>query len=78
MPAHRPFRASVTTTHGRGLVLLGAVLWGTAGATVSLGPDDAAVWQVAAIRLVVGAAGLIALAALTGRLGGCRGLIAPP
>jgi drug/metabolite transporter, DME family len=47
------------------LVLGGAVLWGTAGVAVTLGPDDARVWQIAAVRLGLGAVLLLAVAAAT-------------
>lgn len=50
-------------------MLAGAVLWGTAGAALVLGPEAAAVWQVATARLMIGSAGLLVGARLVGHLG---------
>ncbi|QBI20680.1 EamA family transporter [Egibacter rhizosphaerae] len=55
---------------GGTFVLAGAILWGTAGAAVALGPSEATTWQVALARLGLGAGLLLLLAAATGRLGG--------
>ena len=45
------------------LVVLAAVLWGTTGTAQALGPDDLDPLVVGWIRMVVGGAGLVALAA---------------
>lgn len=44
------------------LVLAGAVLWGTTGTAQALGPADAAPPAVGALRIAVGALGLVVLA----------------
>lgn len=49
-------------------VLAAAVLFGTTGTAQALGPDDADPLTVGAIRLLIGAAGLIVVAAMRGRL----------
>jgi len=49
-------------------VLAAAVLFGTTGTAQALGPDDADPLTVGAVRLLIGAAGLIAVAALRGGL----------
>ncbi|MEX2654800.1 MAG: EamA family transporter [Acidimicrobiia bacterium] len=49
-------------------VLLAAVLFGTTGTAQALGPDDAHPLTVGAMRLLIGAAGLITVAAMRGRL----------
>ncbi|MEX2278949.1 MAG: EamA family transporter [Acidimicrobiia bacterium] len=49
-------------------VLLAAVLFGTTGTAQALGPDDADPLTVGAMRLLIGAAGLITVAAMRGRL----------
>lgn len=50
-------------------VLLAAVLFGTTGTAQDLGPDEAHPLTVGAIRLLVGALGLVAVAVWRGRLG---------
>jgi len=59
-----------TATTGRGplLVLAGAALWGTTGTVHTLAPDGASALSVSLLRLGIGAAGLLAFAAATGRL----------
>lgn len=53
-----------------------AVLWGTTGTSQALGPDDAAPLAVGTVRLVLGGAALVAVAA-RGR-GGVRALAVGP
>ncbi len=54
--------------NGRRLVLAAAVLWGTTGSAQALGPEAATPVTTGALRLVVGAAGLVAVAAFSGTL----------
>lgn len=61
------------------LVVGAAVLWGTTGTAQALGPDGASSIAVGAARNVVGAAVLVAVAALRGRLlAGARDLARRP
>ena len=63
----RPGRRAPTyhpPVRGAWLILLAAVLWGTTGTAQELGPDSANPLAVGALRLVVGATALIALAIL--------------
>ena len=55
-----------------------AVLWGTTGTAQALGPDDVSTVAVGASRSVVGAAVLLLVAALRGRLGDPRTLARRP
>ncbi len=50
-------------------MLAGATLWGTAGTALALGPAAAEPWQVATLRMLVGATLLLALAGATGGTG---------
>ncbi len=61
---------------GRWSILAAAVLWGTTGTAQALGPATAAPPAVGAVRLLVGAVGLVAVAAAAGTLGRVRE--APP
>ncbi len=54
--------------NGRRLVLGAAVLWGTTGSAQALGPAAATPLTTGALRLVVGATGLVTVAAVTGSL----------
>lgn len=56
-------------TSGVRYVLAAAVLFGTTGTAQALGPNDADPLTVGAVRLLIGALGLIAVAASRGRLG---------
>lgn len=49
-------------------VLLAAVLFGTTGTAQALGPDDAHPLTVGAMRLLIGAAGLVAVSSIRGGL----------
>ncbi|MFP5331069.1 MAG: DMT family transporter [Acidimicrobiia bacterium] len=49
-------------------VLLAAVLFGTTGTAQALGPDDAHPLTVGAMRLLIGAAGLLAVSSIRGGL----------
>ncbi|HSJ28145.1 MAG TPA: EamA family transporter [Acidimicrobiia bacterium] len=53
---------------GARLVLLAAVLFGTTGTAQALGPADADPLAVGAVRLLVGAAGLVVVASVRGGL----------
>src|SRR5712691_8021194 len=57
-------------TRARLEVVLAAVLFGTTGTALALGPDSASPLGVGAARIVVGGALLAALAAATGALRG--------
>jgi DME family drug/metabolite transporter len=59
-------------------VVAAAVLWGTTGTAQALGPDDVSTVAVGASRSVVGAAVLLVVAALRGRLGDPRTLARRP
>jgi len=59
-------------------VVAAAVLWGTTGTAQALGPDDVSTVAVGASRSVVGAAVLLLVAALRGRLGDPRTLARRP
>jgi drug/metabolite transporter, DME family len=77
-PVSRP-RVPDPVTPGPGidprlLVVAAAVLWGTTGTARALGPDAASPTAVGASRLVVGAAGLVAVHLVTTR----KGEVAPP
>jgi drug/metabolite transporter, DME family len=53
---------------GARLVLLAAILFGTTGTAQALGPTGADPLAVGAVRLLIGAVGLVAVAALRGEL----------
>lgn len=53
---------------GRHLVLGAAILWGTTGSAQALAPEGASPLTVGALRLLMGAAGLVSVAAASGTL----------
>lgn len=59
---------------GEWLVLAAATLWGTTGTTQALAPPEATPLAIGALRMVGGAAGLVGLALLRGRLREIDGL----
>jgi len=59
------------------LIALATVLWGTTGTTQELAPDAATPLTVGALRLLVAAATLLAIAAATGHLRELRGMRRP-
>lgn len=62
---------------GTWLILLAAVLWGTTGTAQELGPDGASPLAVGSLRLLIGAAALILIVALTTEKLGWRWLARP-
>ncbi len=54
---------------GRGilLVLIGTIFWGTSGTASTYAPESASTLSIAAVRLLLGAIGLLALATVRGR-----------
>ena len=62
---------------GAWLILVAAVLWGTTGTAQELGPEAANPLAVGALRLLVGAAALIALAIVGSNATGWRWLVHP-
>lgn len=56
------------TVKGALLILGAAVLWGTTGTAQALGPQGTSPLAVGALRLLVGGGGLVAVAAVTGKL----------
>lgn len=69
-----PVRAEV---RARLLVLAGAVLWGTTGTAQAVGPATSSPATVGAMRITVGAAGLVAVAMAAGRARQLRTWSAP-
>lgn len=61
-PAPGRRRTLAPAADPRLLVILAAVLWGTTGTARALGPEDASPTAVGAVRLIVGAAVLVAAA----------------
>lgn len=59
------------------LILAAACLWGTTGTVQQLAPADAGPVVVGALRIAIGGALLLALAALAGRLGSLRSVGRP-
>lgn len=59
-----PTAAPTRPRTGALLVLGGAVLWGTTGTAQALGPEASTPLVIGALRLLVGGAGLVALAAV--------------
>lgn len=59
------------------LIALATVLWGTTGTTQALAPDAATPLTIGAMRLLVAATTLLAIAAVTGQLRGLRGMRRP-
>ncbi len=59
------------------LILLAAILWGTTGTAQELGPDAASPLVVGSLRLLIGAAALVAIAALRKTGAGWRWLVRP-
>lgn len=57
---------------GPWLIVMGASLWGTTGTAQALAPASATPWTVGALRQLVGAAGLLGVAAWRGHLSAQR------
>ncbi len=62
---------------GTWLILFASILWGTTGTAQALGPDDASPLAVGALRLLIGAAVLVAVAVLRKSDSGWRWVVRP-